>query len=103
MADIWFARDGKNPTRGEPFAARSLAECIEQLQLAPEQFVSPLSKTPRFGGPEDRPTDAFADFRHTVVELPEDEAEANGWRSGFYNVHMTPSEARRLLNWGEGE
>lgn len=96
MASVWFAKDGNNPTRGEPFRVVPLAECETTLGLTARNYITPLSKAPRFS-PDSR-LGAYTRPRHVVVEVDEKEAQANGWKPGFYYLpELSPALVERRL------
>lgn len=96
MAKIWPVYEGKEPTRGGPWADMPLREAVALLELGQHDFVSGSERTPRFG---DVNRDlSFMGFKHIVVEVGPDEARREGWRPGFYVSPLKPDEAfRRLL------
>ncbi len=96
MVNIWFCKEGKDPTRGEPAYIQQLHECVEMLGLSRSQFLSELSKTPRFGDQEKRLT-LFADYKFVVAELSEDETANTGWKAGFYRLEQSPQEVIKVL------
>lgn len=95
MAAIWPAYEGKEPTGGGPWARIPLSEAIGLFELNSNDFVSPLTVTPRFG-------DAHRDlwhrgYKHVLVEVEESEARREKWKSGFYRSKIKPKEAFRRL------
>src|SRR4051812_37627679 len=96
MASVWFAKDGKNPTRGDPFAVLPLADCEKALGLAAKDYITPLSKTPRFN--LDSQLGDYTPARHVVVEVDANEAQAMGWKPGFYYLpDLSPTQVERSL------
>lgn len=91
MAKIWPVYEGRQPTRGEPWARIPLADAIELFELRPEEFFSELETTPRFG-PSDRNL-TFAGFKHIVVEVERNEGRKAIWKPGFYKSHIGPKDA----------
>lgn len=90
MARIWRAYDGNEPTRGGPWAEVPLDEAIGLFALRPEDFVSDLANTPRFG---DVNRDLWrAGNKHIIVEIEPDEARRKKWKPGFYRSRFTPKE-----------
>jgi hypothetical protein len=86
-----------NTVREEPWAELPLDDAIRVLDLHPEHFVADLARCPRFG--ETKGNLTWLGYRHTVVEVGEEEAKAD-WRSGFYRSPLPPREAfYRLLEW----
>jgi hypothetical protein len=79
MAKIWPVYEGKEPTRGGPWAEVTLSEAITLLELRPADFVSEFEVTPRFGN-------------HVIVEVDPSEA-VEKWKAGFYRSRVTPKEA----------
>lgn len=85
MADIWFAKDGSEPTTGESFSL-PLTDCIALIDLKKTDYLCGADKTPRFGA-----ASALQDFRgpqHVVVEVERSEAQALGWKPGFYGPRI---------------
>ena len=58
MVDIWPVYEGREPTRGEPWAPLPLDDAITLLELKPRHFISDPTRTPRFG-PHDRDMSIF--------------------------------------------
>ncbi len=97
MADIWRVYEGKEPTRGEPWATLPLEEAIALLELRPEHFISDPSRTPRFG-PQDRDRWLLG-YRHVVVEVFPSESRLPDWKAGFYRSPVAPEDAlNRILH-----
>ena len=95
MAKIWRVYDGKEPTRGGPWAELPLSEALAVFELRPEDLVSDLATTPRFG---DVNRDLwYAGLKHVVVEVEPNEARRGKWKPGFYKSHFTPREAFRRI------
>jgi hypothetical protein len=96
MVDIWPVYDGRESTRGLPWASLSLDEAIVLLELKPGHFVSDPSRTPRFG-PQDRDL-WLSGYKHVVVEVFPDESRPPDWKAGFYRSPVAPTEAlNRIL------
>jgi hypothetical protein len=95
VAKIWFAKSGKDPTRGSAPYALSLSDCVERLSLKQSDYLSGLDVTPRF----DRSSlqDEFTAPRHVVVEVEAPEALAMSWKAGFYRPVIFVLEAQKLL------
>jgi hypothetical protein len=102
MAKIWMAKDGREPTRGGPLAVLPVEYCKAKLRLNPDGFLKGPSRPeethagPRFGNQEDAVA-PFADPRHVVIELQNDEANKHGWKPGFYLAEVSVIEAERIL------
>lgn len=95
MAKIWPVYEGKEPTRGDPWADVPVAEAIRLFQLRPDYLQSGLSSTPRFGDAE---RDLwYAGFRHVLVEISEREARSVKWKPGFYKSPVKPKAAYEIL------
>ncbi len=90
MAKVWPVYEGRAPTAGEPWAVIPLDDAARILDLEPQHYLTELSRTPRFGDPARDM--AFFGYRHVVVEVGEDEAQAD-WRPGFYRSPLPPAEA----------
>ena len=95
MANIWPVYEGNEPTIGGPWARLPVRESVAIFELRPNDFVSDLAKTPRFGD-VDRDL-RYAGFRHIVVEIERNEKRQAKWKPGFYRSRVTPEEAFRRL------
>jgi hypothetical protein len=96
MAQLWVCSKGDHPTAGTPAAERPFAECKQLLQLGGHLYLGADAKNVRFGMPGDR----LASIRgrdHVVVALDAEEAQAAGWKPGFYYSPLSPEEAFELL------
>jgi hypothetical protein len=91
MAKIWPVYEGKEPTRGGPWAEVTLSEAITLLELRPADFVSEFEVTPRFGNQDH--ANLPGGFKHVIVELDPSEASPEKWKPGFYRSRVTPKEA----------
>jgi hypothetical protein len=91
MAKIWPVYEGKEPTRGGPWADIPLPDAIDLFELTPQDFVSVLTQTPRFGDKER--VLYYPGFKHIVVEVDPNEARREKWRPGFYRSKVSPEEA----------
>jgi hypothetical protein len=95
MAKVWPVYEGREPTRGGPWAEIPLLEAVELLGLRKRDFVSPLEKTPRFGDPS---RDLwYLGYQQVVVEVGEKEAKRANWKPGFYKLKIAPKEALRRI------
>lgn len=90
MAKIWPVYEGKNPTFWEPWARLPVSEVVAIFELRPDDFVSDLEATPRFGNVERDLT--YAGFKHIVVEIERNEGRRAKWKPGFYRSRITPKE-----------
>jgi hypothetical protein len=91
MARIWPVYDGKEPTRGGPWAELPVSEAVDLFELQKEDFVSELAKTPRFG---DVNRDLwYLGHKHVVVEIGPSEARRINWTPGYYRSRIEPDEA----------
>ena len=91
MAKIWPVYEGKDPTFGEPWACLLVPEAVALFELQPDDYVSDLAMTPRFGNVDRNLT--FAGFKHIVVEIGHNEGQQANWRPGFYKSRITLQEA----------
>ncbi|MCT8999991.1 hypothetical protein [Chelativorans intermedius] len=95
MALVWPVYNGREPTRGGPWANISAPDAISLFELSEADFLSDLDKTPRFG---DQRREFFHEgFRHIVIEIEPDEARRSGLKPGFYISRVDPEEAFRRL------
>jgi hypothetical protein len=95
MAEVWFAREGKDATTGEAAYQRPLRELERLLGLRPRHFHCPLDDSPTFK--EETPGLAEAGYKHVVVKLGEEEAKDASWLPGFYELPLNPTETMKLL------
>jgi len=95
MASIWPVYEGREPTIGEPWAELPLAEAIDLFELKPQDLVSDLSKTLRFGNANHELL--YAGYKYIVVEVGVSEARRAKWKPGFYRSPIKPEEAFRRL------
>lgn len=96
MADIWPVFEGREPTRGEPWATLPLEEAVDLMRLSPVDRLSAPDRTPRFG-PRDRDL-WWLGYRHVIVEISAVEAKGE-WQAGFYRSPLPPREALNKLLW----
>ncbi len=95
MAKIWAVYEGKEPTIGGPWAHLPVSEAVALFELRPDDHVSGLKATPRFGDVNRDLT--YAGFRHIVVEIKRSEGRQANWKPGFYKSRITPKEAVAVL------
>jgi len=68
-----------------------LSEAVALFELRPDDFVSDLDTTPRFG-PAGRDL-TYAGFKHIVVEIERNEGRKAKWKPGFYKSRIKPKDA----------
>jgi hypothetical protein len=90
MAVLWFAREGPDATRGFPafdFPIETIASKLGGKRNF--EFLSSLDAPPItvLG----RSSDAV-DYRLSLLELDDIEAEAVKWRAGFYRIAFSPAQ-----------
>ncbi len=91
MAKIWPVYEGREPTRGGPWADVPVSDAISLFELRREDFVSDLSATPRFGkGDRDL---WYLGYKHIVVEIGRNEGRRIKWKPGFYRSRVKPEDA----------
>ncbi len=91
MAKIWAVYEGNEPTIGGPWAHLPVSEAVALFELRPDDYVSGLKPTPRFG---DVNRDfIYAGFKHIVVEIKRNEGRQANWKPGFYKSRIKPKEA----------
>lgn len=95
MSNIWPVYEGREPTVGGPWATLPFLEAVKVFELDPQDFVSDLTKTPRFGDVDRNLT--YAGYRHVVVEVAPNEAKSAKWKAGFYRSRIAPEEGFRRL------
>ena len=91
MAKIWAVYEGKKPTIGGPWAHLPVSKAVVLFELRPDDHVSDLKATPRFGDVNRDLT--YAGFKHIVVEIERNEGRQANWTPGFYKSQITPKEA----------
>ena len=91
MAKIWPVYEGKEPTRGGPWANLPVSEAVSLFELRPEDFVSLSATTPRFGK-VDRDL-WYLGYKHIVVEIGRNEGRRANWKPGFYRSRVKPEDA----------
>ena len=98
MPKVWKCKDGPDPTRGGPLARLSIEECQNKLGLTRDsRFIGGPDARPMFFA-DDGGLASYTDFRHIVVEIDESEAQATGWRAGFYYLpELSVAEAARRI------
>ena len=91
MAKIWAVYEGNEPTIGGPWAHLPVSEAVALFELRPDDYVSGLKPTPRFG---DVNRDLiYAEFKHIVVEIKRNEGRQANWKPGFYKSRIKPKDA----------
>jgi hypothetical protein len=95
MANIWRVYEGREPTAGGPWVRLPLEAAIAAVDLRPDDFVSGLEHTPRFG--DEKRDLRHAGFRHIVVEIEDREAKQGHWTPGFYAARVSPEDAPERL------
>jgi len=91
MAKIWPVYEGKEPTKGGPWADLPISEAVALFELQEDGFVSNSRTTPRFGA-VDRDL-WYLGYKHIVVEIGASEARRIGWKPGFYKSRVKPNDA----------
>ncbi len=95
MAKIWPVYEGKEPTRGEPWAELSASEAIALFGLEPTDFISDLTTVPRFGHAD---SDLwYLGYKHIVVEIGARESRQAKLKPGFYRSRVQPKDAFKRL------
>lgn len=95
MADVWLVKEGGEPTTGEnPFRKLPLADCISKLALKESNYLCDSSTTPRFN---EHTPNKVRGSRFVVVEVGDTEAEAHGWKTGFYVSPLSANDALKNL------
>ena len=102
MAIVWYVFHGPNPTRGEAGHIMAFDECVNRLGLAKEHWIreellSGPFRTPKFGSENDKLA-LFREPKHVVIEVGEGEAKVNGWEPGYYQLRLSPAEAKALID-----
>jgi len=95
MARIWPVYEGRDPTRGEPWADIPVSEAISLFELKPNDLVSDFPTTPRFGN-VDRDL-GYRGYKLIVVEIGLSEDRPAKWKPGFYRSRVKPKDAFEKL------
>jgi hypothetical protein len=91
MAKIWPVYEGREPTVGGPWAELPVSQAISVFELDAGDFVSDLSKTPRFGRADQDLR--HIGYKHIVVEIGRNEARQTKLKPGYYHSPVKPKEA----------
>ena len=91
MAKIWPVYEGREATKGGPWADLPVSEAVSLFELHPEDFVSDLATTPRFGN-VDRDL-WYVGYQHIVIEIGRNEGRRAKWKPGFYRSRVEPGDA----------
>jgi hypothetical protein len=99
---VWFVYESAEPARrGAKYVLPTqrdikytlpLETCMRRMGLSEHQWIS-----------ETRPDDqcrqpgGLAAPRHVLCEIDETEAQASGWKTGYYRVDLSPGEVARRL------
>lgn len=95
MAKIWFVREGRQPTLGDPIE-KSLKWCIEKLGLQKSDWKS--SKPPENESTKPH-LDSYRPFTAVDVEVSDDDVVSMlGWKTGFYRLSLPLQEVRRRID-----
>src|SRR5688572_22507767 len=95
MAKVWPVHEGREPTRGGPWAELPVLEAVAVLEVRPTDRLSDLEVTPRFG---DASRDLwYLGYQHVILEIGADEAQQVNWQPGFYKSRLKPKEALTRL------
>ena len=95
MARILPIYEGSEPAPREHWVDLPVSEAVALFELRPGDFLSELSRIPRFGE-LDRDL-WYRGFKHILVQIEEGEARRAGWKPGFYRSRVKPGEAYRRL------
>lgn len=90
MAKIWPVYEGREPTIGDPWAELPVSAAIPLCELKPNDFVSDLTATPRFGD-VDR-SFLYRGYKHIVVEIEQAESRQAKWKPGYYRSPVKPED-----------
>lgn len=91
MAKVWPVFEGREPTRGEPWADIPVDAAVRLFELRSKDYISDLENTPRFG--DVRFDRQRAGYKLVVVEVDAGEGERANLKPGFYKSRVTPSDA----------
>ena len=94
--EVFFAREGSQRRRGAAAYTMPLAACVEKITLKKQHWISPLHDAPRFGD-QSAQCSHLDPYKHVVVKIDKEEAEASGWRAGYYRIDLNPKQAMERL------
>jgi len=97
MAEIWFCSEPRRPIQEEQIDERPFEECVELLALTADRYLG--------DDPDAAPIAAElvpAD-KYLLVAVDVEEAEAMGWRPGFYPSPLDPSQGLERLGIEPGD
>jgi hypothetical protein len=80
--EVFFAREGSQRRRGAAAYTMLLAACVEKIALKKWHWISPLYDAPRFGN-QSAQCSHLDPYKHVVVKIDKEEAEASGRRAGY--------------------
>ena len=87
MAEIWFAYEGSEPTKGGPERVPPLKNCVE-LGLWPAEYLQDLSgHGPQLGDSNDAES-WIKGYRHVVLKIDQEGANSPLTKSSLDEVGM---------------
>lgn len=103
---VWFVYESAEPMRrGAKYVLPKqrdikytlpLETCMRKMGLTEHQWISAMEEGPRRGDLSLRPG-GLAPPRHVICEIDESEAQASGWKTGYYRVDLSPGEVAKRL------
>jgi hypothetical protein len=94
MAEIWFFSGVDKPVEEVEVDERPFGECVETLELSEARYLGE--------DPTQQPVTVITNQdRYLVVAVGEDEASNLGWKPGYYQSPLDPTEALQRLGLGE--
>jgi hypothetical protein len=95
VASLFFVRDGKGGDNTSQAHEVPVKELTQKLQ---RRGLKHFNTAPHIN-PENGPANAFAPYRHIVVEIGADETNATFAKPGFYYVMgLSPHECSELFD-----
>jgi hypothetical protein len=99
---VWFVYESAEPARrGAKYAVPTqrdikytlpLETCMRKMGLSEHQWIAEMRT-----GDESRRPGGLAAPRHVLCEIDNTEAQASGWKSGYYRVDLSPGEVAKRL------
>jgi hypothetical protein len=98
VAEIWYCSEARRPIQEEQVDERPFEECVELLALTADRY---LGEDPT--GAASLPAEMIPADHYLLVAVGVDEAEAMGWRPGFYPSPLAPALALERLGIDPGD
>jgi hypothetical protein len=99
---VWFVYESAEPARrGAKYVLPTqrdikytlpLEACMRKIGLSEHQWIAAMRPSDQSRQPE-----GLAVPRHVLCEIDETEAQASGWKAGYYRVDLSPDEVAKRL------